>query len=106
MPVGQPWPNAQAPPAPGFWLTASPCPPSSPGYGELRVVASAPIGRNGAPPLWRACGPRIASRFRHPSMKATLIHNPGAGDDKQATIGQVVALLEEAGYKVRFQSSK
>jgi len=39
-------------------------------------------------------------------MKATLIHNPGAGDDKQATIGQVVALLKEAGYKVRYQSSK
>ena len=39
-------------------------------------------------------------------MKATLIHNPGAGDDKQATIGQVRALLKEAGYKVRYQSSK
>ncbi len=39
-------------------------------------------------------------------MKATLIHNPGAGDDKLATIGQVAALLKEAGYKVRYQSSR
>jgi len=39
-------------------------------------------------------------------MKATLIHNPSAGDDKRATIGQIEALLEEAGYKVRCQSSK
>jgi diacylglycerol kinase family enzyme len=39
-------------------------------------------------------------------MKATLIHNPDAGDDKQATVGQIEALLKEAGYKVRYQSSK
>jgi diacylglycerol kinase (ATP) len=39
-------------------------------------------------------------------MKATLIHNPSAGDDKQATLGQIEALLKEAGYKVRSQSSK
>jgi diacylglycerol kinase family enzyme len=38
--------------------------------------------------------------------KATLIHNPAAGDDKQATVGQIDALLKEAGYKVRYQSSK
>jgi len=38
--------------------------------------------------------------------KATLIHNPAAGDDKQATVGQIEALLKEAGYKVRYQSSK
>lgn len=39
-------------------------------------------------------------------MKATLIHNPNAGDDRQATLGQIEALLREAGYKVRYQSSK
>src|SRR5688572_33046215 len=39
-------------------------------------------------------------------MKATLIHNPGAGDNKTATVGQSEALLKEAGYKVRYQSSK
>jgi diacylglycerol kinase (ATP) len=39
-------------------------------------------------------------------MRATLIHNPSAGDDKRVTIGQIEALMREAGYKVRYQSSK
>jgi diacylglycerol kinase family enzyme len=39
-------------------------------------------------------------------MRATLIHNPGAGDDRQPTAGQLEALIEEAGYKVRYQSTK
>jgi diacylglycerol kinase (ATP) len=38
-------------------------------------------------------------------MRATLIHNPGAGDVK-ATAGQIIALIKEAGYKVRYQSTK
>ena len=38
-------------------------------------------------------------------MRATLIHNPGAGDVK-ATAGQIMALIKEAGYKVRYQSTK
>lgn len=37
-------------------------------------------------------------------MRATLIHNPGAGDGRQPTAGQIVALMKEAGYKVRYQS--
>ncbi|MGH8472224.1 MAG: diacylglycerol/lipid kinase family protein [Gammaproteobacteria bacterium] len=36
----------------------------------------------------------------------TLIHNPGAGDEKQPTAGQIEALMKEAGYKVRYQSTK
>jgi len=39
-------------------------------------------------------------------MRATLIHNPGAGDDRQPTAGQIEVLMEEAGYKVRYQSTK
>ena len=39
-------------------------------------------------------------------MRVTLIHNPDAGDGMQPTRGQLVALIEEAGYKVRYQSSK
>ena len=39
-------------------------------------------------------------------MKATLIHNPGAGDDRQPTGRQIEALMEEAGYKVRYQTTK
>jgi diacylglycerol kinase (ATP) len=39
-------------------------------------------------------------------MRATLIHNPGAGDERQPTAGQIEALMEEAGYKVRYQSTK
>ena len=39
-------------------------------------------------------------------MRATLIHNPGAGDDRQPTAGQIEALMKEAGYKVRYQSIK
>jgi diacylglycerol kinase family enzyme len=39
-------------------------------------------------------------------MRVTLIHNPGAGDDKAPTAGQIVALIKEAGYKVRYQSTK
>ena len=39
-------------------------------------------------------------------MKVTLIHNPGAGDGSQPTAGQLVALIEEAGHKVRYQSTE
>lgn len=39
-------------------------------------------------------------------MRVTLIHNPGAGDEKQPTAGQIEALMKEAGYKVRYQSTK
>ena len=38
-------------------------------------------------------------------MRVTLIHNPGAGDEKQPTAGQIEALMKEAGYKVRYQST-
>src|SRR3954469_5233989 len=41
-----------------------------------------------------------------PSKRVTLIHNPNAGDDRQPTLGQLEALLKEAGYKVRYQSAK
>lgn len=39
-------------------------------------------------------------------MKVTLIHNPSAGDDSQPTAGQLEALIEEAGHKVRYESTK
>jgi diacylglycerol kinase family enzyme len=39
-------------------------------------------------------------------MKVTLIHNPGAGDGSQPTAGQLLALIEEAGHRVRYQSAK
>lgn len=39
-------------------------------------------------------------------MRATLIHNPGAGDDRQPTGRQIEVLMKEAGYKVRYQSTK
>lgn len=39
-------------------------------------------------------------------MRVTLIHNPGAGDERQPTAGQLIALIREAGYKVRYQSTK
>jgi diacylglycerol kinase family enzyme len=39
-------------------------------------------------------------------MRVTLVHNPDAGDEKQPTAGQIEALIEEAGYKVRYQSIK
>lgn len=39
-------------------------------------------------------------------MRVTLIHNPGAGDDKQPTAGQLEALIEEAGHKIRYESTK
>lgn len=38
-------------------------------------------------------------------MRVTLIHNPTAGDDRQPTVGQIEALMKEAGYKVRTQST-
>ncbi len=37
-------------------------------------------------------------------MRVTLIHNPGAGDDKQPSRGQLEALIKEAGHEVRYQS--
>ncbi len=40
------------------------------------------------------------------TQRLTLIHNPNAGDDRQPTVGQLHALLKEAGYKVRYQSAK
>jgi diacylglycerol kinase family enzyme len=40
------------------------------------------------------------------TRRVTLIHNPNAGDDRQPTLGQLEALLKEAGYKVRSQSAK
>jgi diacylglycerol kinase (ATP) len=39
-------------------------------------------------------------------MKVTLIHNPKAGDDSQPSAGQLVALIREAGHKVRLQSTR
>ena len=39
-------------------------------------------------------------------MKVTLIHNPAAGDDRQPSAGQLEALIEEAGHKVRYESTK
>lgn len=39
-------------------------------------------------------------------MRVTLIHNPGAGDEKQPTAGQLEALIEEAGHKVRYESTR
>jgi diacylglycerol kinase (ATP) len=39
-------------------------------------------------------------------MKITLIYNPTAGDDSRPTPGQLVALIREAGYQVRVQSTK
>jgi diacylglycerol kinase family enzyme len=37
-------------------------------------------------------------------LRVTLIHNPGAGDDKQPSRGQLEALIKEAGHEVRYQS--
>jgi len=37
-------------------------------------------------------------------LRVTLIHNPGAGDDKQPSRGQLEALIREAGHDVRYQS--
>lgn len=39
-------------------------------------------------------------------MKVTLIHNEDAGDEGQPTLGQLEALIEEAGHEVRSQSVK
>ena len=39
-------------------------------------------------------------------MKVTLLHNPEAGDGTQPTAGQLIALIEEAGHRVRYQSVK
>jgi diacylglycerol kinase (ATP) len=44
------------------------------------------------------------SSIDHP-MRVTLIHNPNAGDDRQPSAGQLIALIKEAGYKVRYQST-
>jgi len=41
-----------------------------------------------------------------PKKRVTLVHNPLAGDDRQPTAGQLNALIEEAGFKVRYQSTK
>ena len=39
-------------------------------------------------------------------MKVTLIHNADAGDENQPTLGQLEALIKEAGHDVRSQSVK
>ena len=39
-------------------------------------------------------------------MKVTLIHNADAGDEDQLTLGQLEALIKEAGHDVRSQSVK
>lgn len=41
-----------------------------------------------------------------PSKRVTLIFNPNAGDHRQPTIGQLEALIREAGFKYRAQSAK
>ncbi len=41
-----------------------------------------------------------------PRKRVTLIFNPNAGDNRQPTIGQVEALIREAGFKYRTQSAK
>ena len=41
-----------------------------------------------------------------PSPRVTLIFNPNAGDARQPTIGQLEALIREAGFKFRSQSAK
>lgn len=38
--------------------------------------------------------------------RVTLIFNPNAGDDRQPTIGQLEALIREAGFRFRAQSAK
>lgn len=40
------------------------------------------------------------------ATRVTLIHNPDAGDENQPTGGQIVALMKETGYKVRYQSTR
>lgn len=42
---------------------------------------------------------------RSAGKKITLIYNPGAGDDRKPTTGQVKALIKEAGYRIRVQST-
>jgi diacylglycerol kinase family enzyme len=39
-------------------------------------------------------------------MKVTLIHNPGAGDDKQPSGEQIIRLIRKAGHKTKYFSSK
>ena len=39
-------------------------------------------------------------------MRVTLIHNPGAGKQGKDSADDIVALLENAGHKVRYKSSK
>ncbi|HKU70122.1 MAG TPA: diacylglycerol kinase family protein [Burkholderiales bacterium] len=39
-------------------------------------------------------------------MRVTLIHNPGAGDDRQPDRDQLKALIQVAGHKVRYQSTR
>ena len=39
-------------------------------------------------------------------MRVTLIHNPAAGDSRQPNRRQLEALIEAAGHKLRYQSSK
>jgi diacylglycerol kinase family enzyme len=39
-------------------------------------------------------------------VRATFIHNPGAGDSKSATAAEIASLLEQSGYRVRSRSTK
>jgi diacylglycerol kinase (ATP) len=39
-------------------------------------------------------------------MKITLIHNPAAGDDSQPQGDRIIEMMQAAGHKVRYQSSK
>jgi len=40
------------------------------------------------------------------TIKITLIHNPSAGDDSQPSGERIVEMIESAGHKVKYQSSK
>ena len=39
-------------------------------------------------------------------IKVTLIHNPSAGDDSQPSGDRIVEMIQSAGHKVKYQSSK
>src|SRR6201988_5503372 len=46
----------------------------------------------------------IIGRKTH--IKITLIHNPSAGDDSQPSGDRIVEMIQSAGHKVKYQSSK
>ncbi|HEX9265169.1 MAG TPA: diacylglycerol kinase family protein [Candidatus Binatia bacterium] len=43
---------------------------------------------------------------RKTPIKVTLIHNPSAGDDSQPSGDRIVEMIQSAGHKVKYQSSK